>query len=156
MLSRKGMLLPVNQIVAPLQKTARSYGLPMGDIRKIFNTRLIQELGLWAQEKGRGPAFQAEGFNAYFVENANISDRKNLMMIVRRAGLDMVEAENVLNTGRYSSAVNADWHAVDELEIVAAPTYICGEARLVGAQSYESLVTLVVQNGARNRSGSAN
>lgn len=143
--------MPVGQIVDRLRQTAASYNLPMGDIRKNYNTRLLQELGLWAQEKGKGAVFQAEGFRAYFVDNVNISDTDVLMGIVRRAGLETGEAENVMATRQYAGAVDADWNAVQELEIVAAPTFVIGKKRLVGAQSYESLATFVAAHGAGNR-----
>ena len=140
--------MPVDQIVGQLQKTAASYGLVVGDLRMNYNTRLIQELGIWAQEKGKGQAFKAEGFRAYFVENVNVYDIKVLMELAERVGLDGAEAKNVLETGQYSSVVDADWGAAGEMEIVAAPTYIVGEDRLVGAQPYENLEELAVKNGA--------
>lgn len=51
----------------------------------------------------------------------------------------------------YSNLVDADWDAVRDLEIVAAPTFIVGEERLVGAQSYENLIELVVKTAPGKR-----
>lgn len=148
MLLRKGLLTPVGQVVDYLQNTAASYGVPMGDLRMNYSTRLIQELGLWAQEKGKGPAFQAAGFSAYFVDTINIADPGVLLELATKAGLDPVEAKVVIESRQYARVVDADWAAVRELEIVAAPTFIMGEKRLVGAQPYERLVQFVVENGA--------
>lgn len=151
MLLRKGLLMPVGQIIEGLQQTALTYNLPMGDIRMNYSTRLLQELGLWAQEQGRGAEFQTEGFRVYFVDNENVCDSDRLIEIVRRAGLNPEEAKRVLETRQYSSAVDADWEVVAAREIVAAPTFIVGDDRLVGAQSYENLAKFVVQHGAKNK-----
>ncbi|MEZ4578929.1 MAG: DsbA family protein [Desulfobacterales bacterium] len=71
-----------------MKKTAARLGLPFGDMRHIYNTRLAQELAVWADEKGQGPAFHHAVFVAYFVENNNIGDPDVLTALAASVGLD--------------------------------------------------------------------
>lgn len=151
MLERKGYLMPVTDIVDQLKATADSYGVPFGDLEKNYNSRLMQEVDLWAQEEGRGPAFHQEGFKANFVTNQNLADTDLLLQIVHKVGLDTEKAREIIEQRSYREAVEKDWGDVERDEIVAAPTYLIGGDRLVGAQSYENLEKLIVQHGAKKR-----
>lgn len=148
-LLRKGILMSVEQMVGDMQDIASAYDVPFGDIKNNYNTRLMQEVGLWAQEKGRGLAFQAEGLKANFVTNENVSDTDVLLKLVSNIGLDSLEARLVIEDRLYSDAVDADWQAVQKYDIVAAPTHIIENERLVGAQSYQALEKFVVKHGAQ-------
>lgn len=151
MLARKGFLMPVADMVSQMKVTAESYGLPFGDLETNYSTRLMQEVGLWAQEQGKGGAFQREGFGANFVANQNLMDSAILLQLVEKVGLDPVYGQKVIEERLYSDAVDADWDTAEKEEIVAAPTYIVGDERLVGAQSYENLEQFVLRHGAQWR-----
>ena len=55
LLEEKGLLVTPEQVTANLKATAQSFGLPFGEGKMVCNTRLAQEIGLWAQECGRAP-----------------------------------------------------------------------------------------------------
>ena len=57
----------VNQIMRRLKTRAAELGLPLGERKKTYNSRLAQELGIWAESKDRGDAFHMAVFKAYFV-----------------------------------------------------------------------------------------
>ncbi len=137
----------MNKIVAQLQATAAKFDLPMGDRKMTYNSRLAQEVGLWAEEKGRGHAFHMAAFNAYFVAGHNLAKKEVLLALIRSVGLDPVEGEAVIDQRIFKDAVDADWELARTKGIMAVPTFIMGLDRLVGAQTHEILEKMVVKYG---------
>ena len=136
-------------MVAGLKQTAANLGLPFGDRTKTYNSRLAQEIGLWAEDLNRGDAFHMEAFKSYFVHGENLADRQVLLSLVAAADLPEREAGVVLDTRSYAGKVDAHWQEARELGINAVPTFLMGFNRVVGAQSYEALSDLVMMAGAR-------
>ena len=153
--SKKGMDVDVSDVVAKLQATAAKFGLPMGDRKMTYNSRLAQELGLWAETAGRGHAFHNEAFAAYFVRGENLARRKVLLNLAEAAGLDRSEASVVLDQRNFSDAVDADWELSRAKGVAAVPTFFMGLDRLVGAQSHDILKRMVSRYGKR-RPGAEN
>jgi predicted DsbA family dithiol-disulfide isomerase len=56
-----------------LRKTAADLRLPFGQRERTYNSRLAQELGLWAESKSKGDVFHMAVFKAYFVDGKNIA-----------------------------------------------------------------------------------
>lgn len=110
-----------------------------------FNTRLAQELGLWAEDKGCGHAFHMAAFASYFVEGKNLAQTDVLLKIAENCNLPLQEAREVLTTRAYKDAVDRDWEESRKLQITAVPTFLMGDSRLVGAQSYTTLQGLMLQ-----------
>ena len=142
---KKGMIVDVRAVVAQLQATAAKFGLPMGDRTMTYNSRLAQELGLWAETQGKGHAFHNEAFRSYFVRGENIAERGVLLGLVSAVGLDLTEAETVLDQRSFKSAVDADWELSRVKGVTAVPTFFMGRDRLVGAQSHEVLEKMVAK-----------
>ena len=130
-------------MVGGLQKTAQSLGLPFNARPKTFNSRLAQELGLWAEDQGRGDQFHMAAFHAYFADCVNLAKIPELLTIAQKAGLDTEEAEQVLSNRTYKKNVDLDWADSRFKGITAVPTFIMGQHKLTGAQSYEVLEELV-------------
>ena len=122
---------------------AAAEGLPFGDRRHTYNSRLAQELGKWAETRGRGDAFHRLVFGAYFADGRNIAQPPVLVALASAAGLPPAEAGAVLAEGRFSAAVDADWARSRQIGISAVPTFCVDGRRLVGAQPYEKLKDLV-------------
>ena len=139
-----------------LRRTAADLGLPFGDRIMTYNSRGAQELGKWAEEKGRGDAFHHAAFHAYFAEGKNIAEVDVLADLAEAVGLSSEEARRVLADGRYRAAVDAEWNRSRELGVTAVPTFILNGRRLVGAQPYEALVKLMEDNQVARRDGSDN
>ena len=127
------------------------FGLPFEAGDRLFNTRLAQELGLWAESSDRGEAFHMAVFRAYFVEGRNIAKIPTLLDLAESIGLPANEAEQVLVTGSFKAAVDEDWAISRALEITAVPTIVVNGNRLVGAQSYEALQAMVSSCGVNKR-----
>jgi predicted DsbA family dithiol-disulfide isomerase len=128
-----------------MKQTASDLGLPFGEVVNICNTRLAQEMGAWAESENKGTAFHHAAFKAYFVEAKNLADLKVLEDIAASIGLDKGKARRVIEQRTYKNYVDADWKLAAEYAITAVPTFLMGQERLVGAQSYDKLKHLVNQ-----------
>jgi len=130
-----------------LKATAEGFGLPLGDRKMTYNSRLAQEIGLWAETKGRGHEFHMEAFAAYFAEGRNIAQKEVLLDLIKESGLDPEEGETVIDDRSFSEAVDADWERSRNMGITAVPTFLMGLDRLVGAKPYATLKGLVEKYG---------
>ena len=134
----------VTKVMADLKATAAKEGLEMGDRLMAYNSRLAQEVGLWADDsKGRGHGFHLEAFKAYFVDGRNIAKQEVLLDLIKRAGLDPVEGAKIMEDRTFAPAVDSDWELSKKAGIMAVPTFMIGPDKLVGAQPYEALARLV-------------
>lgn len=138
-------------MVEGLKQTAASLGLPFGNRTKTYNSRLAQELGLWAEDQNKGDQFHQAAFESYFVDGENLADRTVLLRLAAKVGLFEKEADAVLHTRSYADNVDTHWQEARQLGINAVPTFLMGFNRVVGAQSYEALADLVSMAGARRK-----
>ncbi len=126
-----------------LKATAAGLGLPLGDRKMTYNSRLAQEIGLWAETKGNGHFFHMEAFKAYFAEGRNIGEKEVLLDLIIKSGLDPEEGSAVIDNRVFSDAVDSDWELSQRSGITAVPTFQMGLDRLVGAKPYNTLKELV-------------
>jgi predicted DsbA family dithiol-disulfide isomerase len=140
---KKGMIMDVDKAMAQLKETAQGFGLPFGVRRMTYNSRLAQELGLWAESKGKGHEFHNQAFRAYFVAGQNLARQEVLVDMAAHAGLDRAQAGEILDKRLFKAAVDRDWEAAGARGIMAVPTFYMGLDRLVGAQPYEAMEAMV-------------
>jgi predicted DsbA family dithiol-disulfide isomerase len=141
----------IEQIKARLRKAAEEAGLPLGDRQKTYNSRLAQELGKWAEEKGRGEEFHNAVFRAYFVDGVNIAKIEELTSLAQNAGLPGEEARRALGMRTHKTAVDTDWKRSHHLGITAVPTFVLNQKGLVGAQPYEVLEQFLEENKIKRK-----
>tara|TARA_B100000959_G_C14870153_1_gene577992 strand:+ start:697 stop:1155 length:459 start_codon:yes stop_codon:yes gene_type:complete len=118
-------------------------GLPYGNRGMIYNSRLAQELGVWADTQQSTDDIHDLLFRAYFVENQNISDVEVLLKLAGKAGLDQVEARKVLQERTFSPRLDEDWARSRQAGIMSVPTFSSRELYVVGCQPYELLERFV-------------
>jgi len=126
-----------------LQQVAAEVGLPLSERSQTCNSRRAQELGKWAEEQGKGDAFRAAAYRAYFVDGRNLHRDEVLADLAVTSGLDAQAAHQVVAEGRYAAAVDVDWQRARQLGIHAVPTLLYGERRLVGFSPYETMRQLI-------------
>ena len=126
-------------------------GLPYGRRSHTYNSRLAQELGIWADTQEGGEALHDALYRAYFVDARNIGAIDALLEIVGAVGLDVDEARAVLEDRRHGEAVDADWNRSRASGVTGVPTFVAGGHGVVGAQPYEVLEKLLEQAGANKR-----
>ena len=139
--------LVVKERMRNLKETAESMSLPFGSPHMIYNSRSAQELGLWAESKGRGDAFLKALYIAYFVDVKNIAKISVLSEIAASVGLPAEEVDNIIKTGAFQAPVDRDWAMAKEMNIMVLPTFVLNRNRLVGAQPYRKLQRLVENSG---------
>ena len=126
-----------------LARVAAAEGLPLTLRSRTYNSRRAQELGKWAESRGKGNTFHRTVYHAYFVDGVNIALIDELTALAESVGLPADEARQVLMTGSFAPAVDADWHRSRELRITAVPTHLCGGKRLAGFSSYDDFLRLI-------------
>ncbi len=146
-----GRNMDIPAMLERLKRVADDLGLPWGTRKMTFNSRLAQEMGKWAEEKGRGDEFHNAVFRAYFVDGKNIGGKEVLIGLAKKVGLPVKEAKEVLESRTFKEAVDEDWKLSMRKGITAVPTFVVDHQVVVGAQPYEVLETFLVQNGVRRR-----
>jgi predicted DsbA family dithiol-disulfide isomerase len=141
---RKKMMLRLKQVADEL-------GLPLGERKKTYNSRLAQELAKWAESMGRGDIFHEAVFRAYFVDGKNIGKSDELVQLAKSIGLPEQEARSVLESRTFKEAVDSDWSRSHRLGITAVPTFMIKQQVIVGAQPYEVLEQFLETCGAEKR-----
>jgi len=134
-----------------VRKAAEEAGLPLGERQKTYNSRLAQELGKWAEEKGKGEDFHHAVFRAYFVDGIYIAKIKERVSIARKVGLPEEEAREVLQSRTHKAAVDFDWNRSHQYGITAVPTFVIGRKGVVGAQPYEVLENFLEENNIKRK-----
>jgi predicted DsbA family dithiol-disulfide isomerase len=134
-----------------VKQAADDEGLPFIDRKKTFNSRLAQELGKWAESKGKGDPFHHAAFRAYFAEGINIAKIPALLDIAASLGLPRKEAETVLVKRTFKKEVDDDWSLSQKKRITAVPTFVMNKDKLVGAHPYETLKKLMEAKGVKKR-----
>ena len=128
---------------AGFRQKASELGLPFGRWRNIYNSRLAQEVGLWASEKDKGGRFHKAAFQAYLVDGKNIASKDVLLNLVESVGLPSEEASEVIEKRTYRDQIDQEWTMARKLGITAVPTLVLEGRQLVGAQPYEELVRFI-------------
>jgi predicted DsbA family dithiol-disulfide isomerase len=140
----------IPKMQAQMRARMAAEGLPYGERKMTFNSRLAQELGKWADEQPGGEAIHDALFKAYFVDGRNIGDADVLVQIAESVRLAGDKAREVIEKRTHKAAVDADWRKAAEYGVTGVPTFVAGEQGVVGAQPYEALEDLV----KRARAGS--
>jgi predicted DsbA family dithiol-disulfide isomerase len=138
-------------MMAHLKQVANGLGLPFGDRKMTYNSRLAQELGKWAESKGKGREFHNAMFRAYFADGQNIGKANLLIEVAESINLNGEDAQKIIQGRTYREAVDSDWKRSYELKVTAVPTFLFNNQRLVGAQNFETLEEFLMSNNAIRR-----
>ena len=138
----------IPKMQAQMRARMAAEGLPYGDRKMTFNSRLAQELASWAASQPGGEAIHDALFRAYFVEARDISQPAVLLEIAERVGLPVDAAREVLEKRTFKAAIDADWALSRQYGVTGVPTFVAGRHGVVGAQPYEVLEQLVKEAGS--------
>lgn len=137
---------PADQVAAfqqQMKSLMDAEGLPYGSRTMTWNSRLAQELAAWADTRENGDRLHGLLYRAYFVDNLNLADVDTLVDLAQRAGLDPLEARDVLVRWTFSGDVDNDWRHAAELGITGVPSFVSQGLCVVGCQPYEVLLRFV-------------
>jgi predicted DsbA family dithiol-disulfide isomerase len=133
----------IDKMQAQMRARMAAEGLPYGERKMTYNSRLAQELGKWAESQPGGEAIHDALFKAYFVDGKNIGDPDALVEIAKSIGLPEDKAREVIEKRTHKAAVDADWEKSRQYGVTGVPTFVIGSQGVVGAQPYEALEQLV-------------
>lgn len=142
---KKNRDVDLESLQLKMMQTADSLGLPFGRREKTYNSRLAQEVGLWAETKGQGETFHMAVFKAYFAEGKNIAGKEVLQELMVSSNLDPEQGLEVIEKRTFSQAVDQDWEMARSKEVHAVPTFFMGFHKLVGAQPDYLMENMVKQ-----------
>ena len=145
--------MDIPAMLARLKQVADDLGLPWGTRKMTFNSRLAQEMGKWAEEKGKGKGdeFHDAVFRSYFANGKNIAKKEVLLELAKKVGLPVKEAREVLESRSFKEAVDEDWKLSMKWGVTAVPTFVIDGHAVVGAQPYEVLEEFLKSNGVKKR-----
>ena len=145
----------IPKMQAQMRERMAAEGLPYGQRKMTYNSRLAQELASWADEWASGQpgegAIHDALFRAYFVNGKNIGDPEVLVQVAESVGLPGDKAREVITQRTHRAAVDADWRKAAEYGVTGVPTFIAGKHGVVGAQPYEALEQLVKEATSARR-----
>ena len=147
----KGRSIDIDEVKARLKRVADEEGLPLSDREMTYNSRLAQELGKWAESKGKGEEFHNAAFRAYFVDGKNIRQVPVLVELSKSLNLPGEEAQRVIEKREFKEAVDFDWSRARDMGITAVPTFVMNEKMVIGAQPYEVLEKFLTVNDVKKR-----
>ncbi len=111
---------------------------------RIYNSHKAHQLLTWAAESGRQTALKLALFKAYFTDQLAIDDDEVLLDIVEQTGLDADEAEDVLSSGRYADAVDAEVSYWQDQNVTGVPAFVVnGKYMIPGAQDAETFAQVL-------------
>jgi predicted DsbA family dithiol-disulfide isomerase len=137
--------------MAHLKQVASGLGLPFGDRKMTYNSRLAQEVGKWAESRNKGHEFHNAVFRAYFADGQNIGKVNVLVEVAESINLSGEDALKVMQDKTFKGAVDLDWERSYELGVTAVPTFLFNNQLLVGAKKYEVLAKLLLSNNVKKR-----
>jgi predicted DsbA family dithiol-disulfide isomerase len=141
----------ISRMMIVLKRIANRLGLPFGEPKITYNSRLAQELGKWAESKGKGHEFHKAVFYAYFVKEQPIDEIQILAKLAESVNLNVKDAQKILQDRTFREAVDLDWKRSYELNVTEIPTFILNHQVLVGAQPYETLRNFLLPNNIETR-----
>ena len=144
-------MINMPQAMARLKRAAEELGLPLGERKKTYNSRLAQELGKWAETQGKGNEFHDAVFRAYFADGKNIAKTGVLAGLAKAVGLPEKEAREALKMRTFKENVDSDWDLAYQLGISSVPTFVVDDEAVVGSQAYEVLEQFLLEKGVKRK-----
>ena len=117
----------------------KSVGLDFNyDIMRSCNTKKAHRLCKWAGTYGKLNEMTIAVMDGYFTKGKELNHNEDLLEMVKNVGLDVQEAEKILNSDQYLEEVDADIREARMYGIQSVPFFIF-ENRLAvsGAQPVE-------------------
>ncbi|MGM0754898.1 MAG: DsbA family oxidoreductase [Bacillota bacterium] len=107
----------------------------------LTNTFDAHRLAQYAGKMGKGDLVMGELFQAYFTDGKHVGDRKTLLDIAEKAGLDQKEVQKVLDEQTFADDVRKDEKEARQLGISAVPFFLINDKYSVaGAQPADTFL----------------
>lgn len=152
--------MPLEQAAAQFEQIAalgRAEGLTLNQTdthhTNTFNAHRLMKLGLAEHDRTIADKLNELLFEAFFVDNLNLADKKVLLEIGVKAGLKEEKIRALLDSDEFAAAVRADETEAARLGIHAVPYFMFENGSVArGAVSIEELKN-ILRNAAKRGSG---
>jgi len=119
------------------QQLANASELVMRRPPKVINSHLAHLGAEFARTHGRFAAFHDRLFRAYFQQGKDIGSPQVLVKLAAKSGLPVADFEEALGHPRFERQVLAGFREALIAGVEGVPTFLVGDARIVGAQPLE-------------------
>lgn len=133
----------IDRAKAGVETLSKQYGLEMKWNDKSNHSRSALEGAKFARDKGLEDEYHDAVFRAQFQEDRNIDNLQTLLDIGKDIGLNEAEFRQALETRKYQEEVLRDHQEAVSLGITGIPCFVSGNKGVMGAQPYESLLSLI-------------
>jgi predicted DsbA family dithiol-disulfide isomerase len=131
---------------AAIRERGASVGFAFGARTHVYNTFDAHRLLHWAGSKGAQLPLKMALLRAYHGEGKDTSDHEVLLEAAQSVGLDLAEAREVLQSGRYAAEVRAAERNNEAMGIQSVPATIFNRRYLVsGGQPVETFEQVIQQ-----------
>lgn len=130
---------------------AEDIGLPIGDLKIIANSRLALVFGEYARERGKHESYHRAVLHAYWADGENIGERDVLESILAEVGLNVSPQDMARHSQRWSNVVDDTLGEARRSGIHAIPAFVMGSERIVGAEPYDVIRSMVERVMSENR-----
>lgn len=119
-----------------IQDYANQYGISIVDLSLVINSNKSLRVAEYAQEVGKGDAYNDAMYKAIFVDSLNIGLDKVLKKISLSVGISASEVDSVLANSKYKNILKENHYYCSQNEIISVPTFIINDTvKITGAQS---------------------
>lgn len=145
--------MPIEEVKKMTQNVAsraKEVGLEYNfDNMKNVNTLKSHRLMKWAETKGKEKEFSEKLFHAYFIEGKHIGKREILLSLVEEVGLNVSEAEELLNTNIYNEEVEQDIKEAMQLGVRGVPFFVINDKYGISGAQPQSLFKDAIEKAAK-------
>lgn len=128
---------------------ATAVGFTMKAPAVLTNSRAALAATEFARESGRDEALEERIYRAYFNEGVNIGDAAQVARLAADAGLDPAEVAEAIESPRYELRLKNNALAAHQRDVSGVPTFFIGDYPLVGAQSLDTMRSLLQRASER-------
>ncbi len=126
--------------------------MAMREDSRIYNSFDAHRLLHWAGLEGKSVALKHALFTAYFTDSANIASADILVGLAEGAGLDPVQAREILESGRYADEVRTAEQTWQRAGISSVPAIVINRKYLISggqpAAVFEESLRKIATEGA--------
>lgn len=142
----------VRQMREHIRTFAAGFGIPdMKSPERLPNTRRALAIAEYARDRGKLDAFRTAVMEAHWKEGQDIEDNLVLHDLAKATDLDPEEALRAADAAEYLRRTDEVRAEAGSMGIGGVPTFIIGDQRVEGCQSYEVLSDMMLRAGGRPR-----
>ena len=116
-----------------------------------FNTFDAHRLIHWANTFHKGSELKEALFKAYFTNGVDLSQKENLLGVVKQSGLDHLQAKEVLESDSFSQEVNNDILRSRQLGIGGVPYFLVNEKEVISGAQDDQIFDRVISSAFEGR-----